>query len=526
MATDMQSLFSGLPSQGTQPSVDSRDRPKPAHNAGGSREFDSVLERAESRQNTMRQEPVSGRAGAKRMAATGSSRPTSVESSQQQTDRPAVAVRREHPVREHDQACATKDCGAKNEVDAMSVDEGRDEADEAPTQQQEMLLAAMMMVTAPVEDMSVTPSTEGSDSETESDVPVLAGGEAAAAASIAQRPSTVQPGAVSAPALSTGTEALGQVVPVVTVPHPEPTKTAEIDGGSKDALPLPLPLHADNQHLAPDVSSDHAEVLLKDMNLDSNRMKAVLTAAPNSKTEAGVSESVAATQVDRPAFLEGLSAVTSLSRGQEGATADTHLEKESQQFSDSAAGNDRSLPGQMNANGSVDRSPFLDRMNGIQQPAVSSNDSASSRTDAGQATAALRVAESERLSELRGTAPVSQSVMLELDPLDMGPLRVRVMMSDQTVHAHIRTEHGELGQGLLQQGQSLESSLRTTGLEMGMLRVTVDQQQGRSDTAWMFQQQSGRSATPSGPQSTEGEEERSAREESRHYTSERVSIFA
>jgi hypothetical protein len=78
----------------------------------------------------------------------------------------------------------------------------------------------------------------------------------------------------------------------------------------------------------------------------------------------------------------------------------------------------------------------------------------------------------------------------------MGPLRVRVMMSDQTVHAHIRTEHGELGQGLLQQGQSLESSLRTTGLEMGMLRVTVDQQQGRSDNAWMFQQQ--QSGSPDG----------------------------
>ena len=37
------------------------------------------------------------------------------------------------------------------------------------------------------------------------------------------------------------------------------------------------------------------------------------------------------------------------------------------------------------------------------------------------------------------------------------------------------------GRGLLQQGQSLESSLRTTGLEMGMLRVTVDQQQGRGE---------------------------------------------
>ena len=91
----------------------------------------------------------------------------------------------------------------------------------------------------------------------------------------------------------------------------------------------------------------------------------------------------------------------------------------------------------------------------------------------------------------------AQSVTLDLDPLDMGPLRVRIMMTDQTVHAHIRTEHGELGQGLLQQGQSLEASLRTTGLEMGMLRVTVDQQQqGRGDNAWAFQQQPSRPGLP------------------------------
>lgn len=525
MATDMQSLFSGLPSQGAHSIVDTRDRPKPAHHAGASGEFDSVLERAESRQHTMRQEAVSGRAGAKRVSPTGSSRPASVESSHQQAERPAAAVRREHPVREHDQACATKDCGAKNEVDAMSVDEDRDEADEAPTQQQEMLLAAMM-VTAPVEDMSATPKADGSDSETDSDLSALAGEEAAAAAATAQAASTVQPGSISAPSLAPGPEALGQVRPVAAAPHPESTKAAEKEAGNQETMPLPVSLQPDNQPLAPDAGTDHAGVLLKDINLDSNTMKAALTAAPNNKPEAGVSEPAAAAQVDRPAFLEGLSTVTSLSRGQDGATADTHMEKESQQFSDSAAGNDRSLPGQMSANGSVDRSPFLDRMNGMQQPAVSSNDSASGRTDVGQPTVALRVAESERLSELRGAAPVSQSVMLELDPLDMGPLRVRVMMSDQTVHAHIRTEHGELGQGLLQQGQSLESSLRTTGLEMGMLRVTVDQQQGRNDTAWMFQQQPGRSATPSDPPSTRGEEERSAREENGHYTSERVSIFA
>jgi flagellar hook-length control protein FliK len=81
-----------------------------------------------------------------------------------------------------------------------------------------------------------------------------------------------------------------------------------------------------------------------------------------------------------------------------------------------------------------------------------------------------------------------KAVTLDLDPLDMGPLRVRVMMSDVTVNAHIRTEHGALGQGLVQQGHQLESSLRTNGLEMGFLRVTVDQQhQGRGESGSTYQ---------------------------------------
>jgi hypothetical protein len=101
------------------------------------------------------------------------------------------------------------------------------------------------------------------------------------------------------------------------------------------------------------------------------------------------------------------------------------------------------------------------------------------------------------------------------------------MMSEQTVHAHIRTEHGELGQRLLQQGQSLEASLRTTGLEMGMLRVTVDQQeQGRGEHAWAFQQQQGRPALASGRPAASGEEERASRGEQSLYNNGRVNFFA
>ena len=171
------------------------------------------------------------------------------------------------------------------------------------------------------------------------------------------------------------------------------------------------------------------------------------------------------------------------------------------------------------------RPQFLDQTTGV-SPSATSGDSRVERSETAQATA-IPASASERISELRGTFSSAQSVTLDLDPLDMGPLRVRIMMTDQTVHAHIRTEHGELGQGLLQQGQSLEASLRTTGLEMGMLRVTVDQQQqGRGENPWAFQQQPGRSGTAAGLPSAPGEEERVLRAEYGVRNNGRVSFFA
>lgn len=130
------------------------------------------------------------------------------------------------------------------------------------------------------------------------------------------------------------------------------------------------------------------------------------------------------------------------------------------------------------------------------------------------------------MTELRGAPSFTQSVTVDLDPLDMGPLRIRIMMADQTVHAHIRTEHGDLGQGLLQQGPSLESSLRTTGLEMGMLRVTVDQQQGRGENAWLFQQQQGRPTSDAGRSSGTGEADGTVGTRNGPRNDGQVSIFA
>ncbi len=233
-------------------------------------------------------------------------------------------------------------------------------------------------------------------------------------------------------------------------------------------------------------------------------------------------------QPDRSAILDALAQGTSVSEGQTGTGAERFMEQGGQSFSDSSAEGDRSLPNQSPIIDQNPRPAFLERMNGVTPSAPAASEGSFGRGESGQATAVLRASESERLGEMREMAPVSQSVTLDLDPLDMGALRVRVMMSDQTVHAHIRTEHGELGQGLLQQGQTLESSLRTTGLEMGMLRVTVDQQQGRGDNAWLFQQQQQQGRTPSTNQSqgSPREEERAARGEAGARSNERVSLFA
>jgi flagellar hook-length control protein FliK len=76
-----------------------------------------------------------------------------------------------------------------------------------------------------------------------------------------------------------------------------------------------------------------------------------------------------------------------------------------------------------------------------------------------------------------GQAPVIHSVSLDLEPADLGPVNVRIFMMDRTVHAHIRTEHFDLGQGMVGQQQQLETKLQHSGLEMGEFKVTVDQHQ-------------------------------------------------
>jgi flagellar hook-length control protein FliK len=85
---------------------------------------------------------------------------------------------------------------------------------------------------------------------------------------------------------------------------------------------------------------------------------------------------------------------------------------------------------------------------------------------------------------------VMQTVSLDLEPADLGPVNVRIFMMDRTVHALIRTEHMDLGQGMLSQQQQLETKLHNSGLEMGEFKITVDQQQlSRGDSqGWLRQE--------------------------------------
>ncbi|HEX2055458.1 MAG TPA: flagellar hook-length control protein FliK [Nitrospiraceae bacterium] len=92
--------------------------------------------------------------------------------------------------------------------------------------------------------------------------------------------------------------------------------------------------------------------------------------------------------------------------------------------------------------------------------------------------------------------PVVQTVSFNLEPADLGPVNVRIFMSDRTVHAHIRTDHMDFGQGMLNQQQQLETKLQSSGFEVGEFKVTVDQQQlSRGDSqGWLAQHDDQRAA--------------------------------
>ncbi|MCS6287599.1 MAG: flagellar hook-length control protein FliK [Nitrospira sp.] len=524
MATDMQPFMKGIPPHSTHAAPVARDRQATVEGSSPSRTFNSLLERAEAHRAAMTPEPASARAASKPTSPARSSHHSKVEPDKQAAARSTEAARQERTAGLNEEPCGKADCVSDKEVGSPKAEATTQQAEDQSAQRQEILVAAMLLP-APAIVPTEVQASDAPDSELDPSADG-AGKIAATAVTNPHETSSPQLAAVN-PSVETSEEALVGDAATALAQKSEMKESAEKAQPGEGMIDLSAFPQLDSHGEVPEVSADRLDAAVTANAIAPENVTTVAATVTTRTAEAGTMKQAEGDWVDRPTFLEDLAENTPVSAEQGSAGTGKFLENESEPFAGSSADPDRSMPNQGTTNGATDRLLFLDRMSGLNQPTSLPADSAVGRNEAGQPAAVFRVAESERMSELRGALPVSQSVMLDLDPLDMGPLRVRVMMSDQTVHAHIRTEHGELGQGLLQQGQSLESSLRTTGLEMGMLRVTVDQQQGRSDNAWMFQQQhQDRPAVPPGQRSTTGEEERSARGATGEYTSERVSIFA
>ena len=88
--------------------------------------------------------------------------------------------------------------------------------------------------------------------------------------------------------------------------------------------------------------------------------------------------------------------------------------------------------------------------------------------------------------------PRTQSVQFDLSPVDFGQLRVRVVLSDHTIHTHMSTDRAELGQMLTGQQEQLSTQLSTAGLDLGRFQVHVDQDRtNQSGQDWQSQAHQG-----------------------------------
>jgi hypothetical protein len=99
-----------------------------------------------------------------------------------------------------------------------------------------------------------------------------------------------------------------------------------------------------------------------------------------------------------------------------------------------------------------------------------------------------------RLSQDPATAPVplTHAVQFDLAPADFGQLRVRVVLSDHTIHTHLSTDRAELGQMLTSRQEQLGTQLSVAGLDLGRFQVQVNQERtNHSGQEWQSQAQSG-----------------------------------
>lgn len=523
MTTDLQTPLTGLPNQGTNSASALRDRYEGFSRSSSSDRFNTVLERAEASRAGSGQN-----ASIDRQAPTGRVRgkiaSSSVTVADKETRSPRVENRHEQSLMQGHSANRKEPVNASDsERDKDDSDILRGESDEGSTVQAEQLLAAVVSPVMASEAVAAKPIA-ASDQSSPS--------ERAVEEVLTQHPShlSATPSTGDAPfqAASTATisPSQGQIAGKafktdLAEAQGAPLNTPDVRGAAAGTVDASLLAQLQNLD-----ETDELTMSLPQMapgsakGSEGSKADAVPLHAGETKTLPAVAD-----RNDPAPALDAALRPDSFSERQGAWTSERFLNQDRQQSADASGGEAPSKPHTPSMEDGTNRPFTLDRVSGMGQTVPASNDGVQGRSDAGTVTV-QRAAESERMTELRGAPSFTQSVTVDLDPLDMGPLRIRIMMADQTVHAHIRTEHGDLGQGLLQQGPSLESSLRTTGLEMGMLRVTVDQQQGRGENAWLFQQQQGRPTSDTGRSSGTGEADGTVGTRNGPRNDGQVSIFA
>ncbi len=536
MATDLQPVFSTVSNAPKHTSSEMRERHESLSSSSFAHRFDSVLGRAESRPGSGQPSILSRTKQAARPHTSAHSSTSSSTHSQADKLSATAADARQETVSHKSESDQTQKEGADN-GQAEQTSKVHKKSTQTTALSPEEFLAAGMATQVPQDEplsaLATAPSDESGTSRDGTAKSVDATvGEVSPVPAAGVSTLTTQPNSVtqSAPA-PTSDQRPGQLPADVTASGdvnrpagpPKSSDASPSETGKGDSGQV---FQAQNQSVLSEAQVALTENSIREARAEPDKPGLATTVGGLQLTQKPVSGPNGPVPGELQSQFDSVMRVNDIAMGPNASSAEHFAGND---FSSSTGSHSEPEHSKSNLlppeDGSL-RPQFLDQTTGVSPSAPPSGDSRVGRSEAGQVPL-MHASETERINELRETFSSAQTVTLDLDPLDMGPLRVRIMMTDQIVHAHIRTEHGELGQGLLQQGQSLEASLRTTGLEMGMLRVTVDQQQqGRGDNAWAFQQQPGRPGPASGLPSAPGEDERVSRGEYGFYNNGRVSFFA
>ncbi len=158
---------------------------------------------------------------------------------------------------------------------------------------------------------------------------------------------------------------------------------------------------------------------------------------------------------------------------QESFTAEHRQEDSSQQGADLGSAGRRSLSLAQAAAVEPGQEFVLPAAAGVQRAAVSDPPPPAAPT------ASVPTVSTEPAVPMAGS---SKSVQFDLPATEFGQLRVRVVLSEQTVHTHMVTDRPDLGRLLVDRQDHLGAQLSTAGFDLGQLRVQIDrhgnQQQG------------------------------------------------